>query len=285
MVATSGVPKKTRENEDVFPRVLTTLLQCRFDSLGHTLSTSPSSTHGMNSTALTTIAATGFTVAFFHAVLPTHWLPFVLVARARGWAHAKTLTVTLAAGLGHVALTTLLGLAIAWFGFQLDEGLGHAFPWIVGGLLAAIGCYYWWRQLRGRGLCHHPVPGGHHQASATCGHEPEHSHWEHELEESELVSTRRGDWTAVSGLFLMLTLSPCEGFLPVYLSGVRFGWHGFVVLSVILAVATMVGMTLVTWLALIGLERFRVRRFEQWEAGTIGTLFIVLGVLIATLEH
>lgn len=232
-----------------------------------------------------TIAATGFTVAFFHAVLPTHWLPFVLVARARGWSRAKTLMVTLAAGMGHVALTTLLGLLIAWFGFQLDERLGHAFPWIVGGLLVGIGLYYFLRQLRGRGVCHHPVPGSHHHATEACGRDEDHSHWEHELEESELVSSRRGDWTAISGLFLLLTLSPCEGFLPVYLSGVRFGWHGFVVLSVILAVATLAGMTLVTWLALFGLDRFRVQRFERWEAATIGALFCVLGVLIVLLEH
>src|SRR5882757_4468223 len=75
----------------------------------------------MNSAVLTTVAATGFTVAFFHAAIPTHWLPFVLVSRARGWSRAKTLLVSALAGLGHVALTTLLGLVIAWFGFQLDE--------------------------------------------------------------------------------------------------------------------------------------------------------------------
>lgn len=73
--------------------------------------------------------------------------------------------------------------------------------------------------------------------------------------------------------------------MPVYLSGVRFGWHGFVVLSVILAVATLAGMTLVTWAALTGLERFRIRAFERWEAGTIGGLFAVLGVVIIALEH
>jgi ABC-type nickel/cobalt efflux system permease component RcnA len=239
----------------------------------------------MNSAALTTIAATGFTVAFFHAVLPTHWLPFVLAARARGWSTTKTLTVTTFAGLGHIAITTLLGVAIAWFGFRLNEQVGRAFPWIAGGALVAIGIYYFVRQLQGRGICHHAVPGSHHHASEACGHEQEHSHWEHEVEESELVSERRSDLATIGGLLLMLTLSPCEGFLPVYLSGVRFGWHGFVVLSAILAVATLAGMTLVTWLALRGLERFRVRAFEKWEAGAIGMLFCVIGVLVVVVEH
>ena len=106
----------------------------------------------MNSTVLTTVAATGFTVAFFHAALPTHWLPFVLVARAREWSPTKTLSVAVLAGLGHIGLTSLLGLAIAWFGFQLDEQLGGTFPWIAGGILVVMGFYYIWRQISGRGF-------------------------------------------------------------------------------------------------------------------------------------
>lgn len=224
-------------------------------------------------------------MAFFHAAIPTHWLPFVLVARARQWSRPKTLAVTAFAGLGHVALTSLLGLLIAWFGFELDEHVGEAFPWIAGGALFAVGLYYIWRQFRGKGICHHAVPGGHHHASEECGHEKEHSHWEDELKGSSLVSKKRGDLAAIGGLFVMLTLSPCEGFLPVYLSGVQFGWHGFFVLSAILAVGALAGMTLVTWIALTGLDRFKVRHFEHREAGTIGALFCVLGVVVVTLGH
>src|SRR4051812_46840720 len=149
---------------------------------------SASSFPRMNSTALTTIAATGFTVAFFHAAIPTHWLPFVLVARARRWSRAKAVGVAIFAGLGHVALTTLLGLAIAWFGFQLDEHFGHVFTQVAGGLLLAVGLFYFWRQWRGRGILHHHTPGGHHEPSSHCGHEkPNHTHLEAELEGSALV--------------------------------------------------------------------------------------------------
>lgn len=238
----------------------------------------------MQSTVLATVAATGFTVAFFHAAIPTHWLPFVLVARARGWTRGKTLAVTVFAGLGHVALTSLLGLVIAWFGFQLDEKMGRAFPHLAGGLLMAIGAYYLWRQWRGGGICHHAVIGSHHHADEHCGHEGEQSHWEDELKDSALVSQRTGDWAAISGLFVMLTLSPCEGFLPVYLSGVQFGWRGFFVLSLILAFATLLGMLLFTWLMLVGLERFELKNVERYEAGLLGLLFGVLGLLIIVLE-
>lgn len=241
----------------------------------------------MNNAVLTTVAATGFSVAFFHAAIPTHWLPFVLTARARGWSRAKTLAVTAFAGAGHVAVTTLLGLAIAWFGFQLDERIGAAFPWIAGGLLWTMGGFYFWRQLRGEGIQHHHVAGAHHQPSAHCGHEHphEHSHWEDELKDSQLVSKRAGDWTAISGLFVMLTLSPCEGFLPIYLSASRFGWTGFYVLSGILAVAALAAMLLFTWLALLGFEKFEVKSFERYEAGLLGGFFAILGALVVILER
>ncbi len=245
----------------------------------------------MLSTALATVATTGFTVAFFHAAIPTHWLPFVLVARARQWSRGKTLLVTVFAGLGHILLTTLLGLIIAWFGFKIDEHLGRAFPWIAGGLLLAIGGYYFWRQSRGTGICHHTVVGSHHHADEHCGEEPAqehghgHSHWEDELKDSALVSERSGDWAAISGLFVMLTLSPCEGFLPVYLSGVQFGWTGFFVLSGILAVATLLGMLLFTSLTLVGMEKLKLQRLERYEAGLLGALFTLLGVIVIVLEH
>ena len=234
----------------------------------------------MNSTMLNTIAATGFTVAFFHAAIPTHWLPFVLVARTRKWSRTKTLLVTLFAGLGHVSLTSLLGLAIAWFGFQIDARIGAAFPWLTGGLMIAI-----WRQWSGGGIRHHHLLGGHHEASEHCGHEDAHSHWDEELKDSPLGSDKAGDWAAISGLFMMLTLSPCEGFLPVYLSGVQFGWHGFIVLSVILAVAALLAMLLFTWLTLVGLEKFEIKNFERYEAALLGALFSALGVLIIVIER
>lgn len=233
---------------------------------------------------LTTVAVTGFTVAFFHAAIPTHWLPFVLVARARRWGRGKAIAVLALAGLGHVGLMSLLGLLIAWCGFQLEEKIVW-FPWLAAGLLFAFALFYFWRQSTGAGICHHHTPGSHHQPSEHCADEHEHSHWQEELDDSLLSSGQSGDWTAVSGLFVMLTLSPCEGFLPIYLSGVQFGWRGFILLSAILAVATFAAMTLFTWLALVGFDRFRLKTFERYEAGLLGTLFAVLGALILVLEH
>src|SRR5947207_4442508 len=93
----------------------------------------------MNQTVLTTIALTGFGVAFFHAAIPTHWLPFVLTARVQGWNASKTIAVTALAGTGHVVVTAALGVAITLFGAALSETIGAWFPRIAGVVVLQLG--------------------------------------------------------------------------------------------------------------------------------------------------
>ena len=83
----------------------------------------------------------------------------------------------------------------------------------------------------------------------------------------------------------MLTFSPCEGFLPVYLTGIRYGWMGFALLSAILAGATLAGMVIFTWLTLIGMEKLKLKFVEKYESGILGGALVLLGVLVIVLEH
>lgn len=256
----------------------------------------------MNQALFTTIALTGFTVAFLHAAIPTHWLPFVLTARVQNWSRSKTLFVTTLAGSGHVLFTAVLGFLVAWFGIALNEKYSGWFPWIAGGALLLFGLYYLIQQLRGKGHGHSHNFGGHshggHKHSpgepahshGAHDHEHEHSHGEtednHREHEDEEVKAppRKSDWGAIASLFALLTFSPCEGFLPVYVSGVRFGWSGFVLLTLILSVATVGGMLVFTWLTLAGMEKLNLRFLEKYESGIMGALLCVLGIVIIFLE-
>src|SRR6478672_6800635 len=108
----------------------------------------------MNDSVLTTIAITGFSIAFFHAAIPTHWLPFVLTARAQRWSRTKTLAITALAASGHASFTALLGLVVAWFGLALSERIGIWFPRLAGGALILFGLFYVVRQLTGHTHTH-----------------------------------------------------------------------------------------------------------------------------------
>lgn len=355
----------------------------------------------MPSTYLPAIAATGFTVAFFHAAIPTHWLPFVLVGRAQGWNRSKTLLVTALAGAGHVLFTTVLGVLVVWLGIELNKKATDLFPRLAGGTLILFGFFYLFRQLTGRGHGHSHLFGGkhHHDAhshSHDHAHDTSHGHGTHggilvdtghgfteisvfetnvpprfrlyffdeqrhpiavplgqtvtletirpdtarqqfafaeqggfleattELPEphefravltlahgahqhaqeveftehdhqhecsapptgaEEAMAGQKpppptSDWVAISGLLALLTFSPCEGFLPVYLTGIKYGWPGFALLSLILALATLAGMVVFTWLTLVGLARVNLKFVEQYESGILGGLLCLLGLLV-----
>jgi hypothetical protein len=337
----------------------------------------------MESQVLTAIAVTGFSVAFFHAAIPTHWLPFVLTARVQKWNRAKTLLITTLAGCGHVLFTGILGFLIAWCGIALSDKIGRWFPWIAGGALIAFGKYYLIQQVRGNGHRHSHLFGGHSHDYGKAEYGPRdgvlvnlghgfveitvfetgvppqfrlffydmrkqsrsvparatvkletvradgarqtfafqakgeylqstseipaphefkaivqlshgshtHSHEvefeEHDHTESEAIQPppKRSDWAAIVSLLALLTFSPCEGFLPVYASGVRYGWSGFFLLTLILSVATVAGMVVFTWLTLAGMEKLKLAFLEKYERGIMGGLLCLLGVLVILLER
>ena len=221
----------------------------------------------MSGTLLGSILATGFVVAFLHAAIPTHWLPFVLVGRAQGWSARKILTVSILAGGGHVASTALLGLILMGAGMALDQLLG---PWLAraaGLLLIGFGLYY--LLMRKPHVHRLALAGGGSMAVA---------------ETDALQRRYASDRAAILGLVGLLTFSPCESFLPVYLSGTSYGWSGFLLLSAVLAAATVVAMTLFTGIVLLGFSRLRLRAVERYESVLLGTTLCVLGVLVMVLE-
>jgi hypothetical protein len=350
----------------------------------------------MNETVL--IALTGFCIAFFHAAIPTHWLPFVITARTQRWDRNKTISVTALAGTGHVLFTAFLGILIAWFGIALHERIGRWFPWIAGGVLIVFGLFYVYRQISGTGHEHSHLFGGHshhgstphlqtHSAKSIAPAAPHggklidignglleiaisagergsrfrlypipspnkhaavlpnagiiletvrsnrqrqrfafqesdgylvstdvvpephqftvvlgliHGDHQHTYETRfpvkgekrtigetvDIVTSRRrvSDRVAITSLLMLLTFSPCESFLPVYVSGVRYGWAGFVLLTIILSIATVAGMVIFTWLTLSRLEKLNLRFLEKYESGIIGSLLSILGILIILIE-
>jgi hypothetical protein len=213
----------------------------------------------MNSTVLASILTTGFVVALLHSTIPTHWLPFVLAGRSQRWSRPRLLGVTAFAASGHVLFTSALGAGLVWLGLNLDRWTGKVFPWIAGGALVLFGLTYIVRHVRGEAHSH-----GHDHTKAS--------------------PAPVSDGAVILGLLTLLTFSPCEVFLPVYLSGIRYGWPGFALLSLVLAGATFTGMMLFTSLAAAGLERFRLAVLERYEGAIVGTLLCLLGLAVMFLE-
>ena len=128
---------------------------------------------------LTTAGAT----ALLHTLIPDHWLPFVLIGRARGWSGGTTGLVSGISALIHVSLSIVLGLATLGIGLGAAEVVGESLERAGAVLLILFGLIYAWWAWRKGGHFH---PGGSllhsHDAHDSCaGSEgdgnPEHLHY------------------------------------------------------------------------------------------------------------
>jgi hypothetical protein len=238
------------------------------------------------------LVATGLAIAFFHAALPTHWLPFVIAARTRHWSVGRTLSVNLAAGLSHAAFTALLGAGIAWAGWVALEHSIEVFPPIIAAAVAGVGALLIFRWWKGRD----PHPFGHHHGDA-CRHDLPHvlTGEDQDAGDKAVAFARtaaasvhihhKRDHHVIAGLVTLVTLSPCESFLPVYLAGAPAGIAGFAVLTLTLTVGTILGMALLTWLTFHAAARAPLDRLARHEGLVLGGLLVALGIGIAIGGH
>jgi cadmium resistance protein CadD (predicted permease) len=208
----------------------------------------------VNLDPLAPIVGAGFVVALLHAALPTHWLPFVLVGRAHAWSARRVLSVAALAGAGHVLFTLLLGLVLLSAGIAVQPRMGALFSRAVGVVILAVGLFY---------LLRYALKPGHAHADPSAR------------------LTTRSDAAAVIGLVAMLTFSPGEAFLPLYVVNVQFGWLGFALLSLVLTIGTFVAMLGLTGLCLAGADRLRLERLGRYEAAVIGVALCGLGLFVA----
>ena len=116
------------------------------------------------------LAGTAATLGLVHTVIgPDHYLPFIVIGRARNWTLRKTLGVAFLAGLGHILSSVVLGFLGIALGIAVArlEGVESARGAIAAWLLIGFGfAYFVWGMRRAwRGKPHvHPHLHDHEDA-------------------------------------------------------------------------------------------------------------------------
>ncbi|MCK4904609.1 MAG: hypothetical protein KAS35_07930, partial [Candidatus Marinimicrobia bacterium] len=63
---------------------------------------------------------TAISIGFIHTIIgPDHYLPFIMIGRARQWTIIKTMWVTVLCGIGHVIGSVLLGIVGVMLGLSI----------------------------------------------------------------------------------------------------------------------------------------------------------------------
>ncbi len=190
-------------------------------------------------------------VAGIHALLPTHWLSFVLVARAQRWSRGRMLKIVLLSGLGHVTTTTLVGLAAAALGKGVQKYVGNLDTPLPALILAAFGLYYL-------------VMGWRREGHRHCAHD----HAEDPIQ---------ADRVAVGALFFEMTLSPCETLIPIFFAAGGLSWTTLLLMAVLMSVVTILAMGILAFLGYTGYEKLTFPWLEHNERMVLGVLLLALG--------
>ncbi len=228
--------------------------------------------------SLRILTITAASIAFIHTIFgPDHYLPFIVMARARGWSRARTVWITLACGLGHVLSSVVLGFIGIAFGFALMKL--EAFEYLRGNLAAwalmVFGFAYMIWGIR-RAIRNRPHKHRHVHANGTV-HEHEHTHGH---KHAHVHGNSLTPWI----LFLIFVLGPCEPLIPLlmYPAAQQSTW-GVVQVSVVFGIVTMATMLGVVLLADAGIRLIDFGKLERYTHAFGGGAIFLSGFAVVFL--
>ncbi len=210
---------------------------------------------------------------------PDHYLPFVVLARARSWSVAKTTVVTVLCGVGHVLGSVLLGaigIAVGAAIFRLEmieSARGDLAAWAMIAFGLAYAVWGWRRKVRGKRHEHVHSHADRTVHSHVHSHHSDHAH----VHESEALGRSITPWV----LFTIFVFGPCEVLIPQLMVPAAAGNVGLLITVVTVFGVTTIGTMLTTVLALtLGLRRFELGWLRRNTHAVAGATITACGVLI-----
>ena len=211
--------------------------------------------------------------AVLHALIPDHWLPFVLLSRAQRWGERRTAALTGLAGLLHVLVSFAVGGATIALGATSARGLaertGRSLDFLSGLLLVIFGILYGTWAHRREARVHGGATGQHPPRVHTHGHLLEH--WFH--------GTLSG-----ATLVVIIGISPCALMVPVLFAAAAHGTAAVLAAGLGFAICTIATMVGVTAFALRGMQRFDLPFLTRYGDLLSGMLIAGIGLLVMILE-
>ena len=228
---------------------------------------------------LTVLAVTAASMGLAHTLLgPDHYLPFVVMAKARKWPMAKTVAITVACGLGHIGSSVLLGMAGIALGLAvarikaLESLRGNLAAWA----LIAFGLAYcaWGlrRAWRSQPHSHQHFDGDGNGHCHDHGHDGGHVHVHQELNSPSLTP-----WI----LFTIFVFGPCEPLIPLLMyPAAQHNPHGVLVVASIFGLTTIGTMVGVVMISSWGIQLLPMAKLERYSHALAGAAIFLCGVAI-----
>jgi hypothetical protein len=235
--------------------------------------------HTLNSPEMSVLMLGTAGIAVLHTLAgPDHYLPFIVMGRARRWSVLRTTFWTVFCGLGHVGSSVLLALTGVIFGYGLEhvqfveEIRGNLAAWAM----IAFGVVYlaWGLKKAGRHTEHSHLHG--HADGAV--HQHRHSHEAtHTHIHGETEGFRLTPWI----LFTIFIFGPCEPMIPLVMyPAARGSWGDVWTVVLSFSVLTIGAMLAVVLLAMKGISLLPTAKLERYSHAVAGGTILAAGCAI-----
>ncbi len=221
------------------------------------------------------LISTAASIGFFHTLFgPDHYIPFIMMARAKKWSYLKTLWVTFYCGIGHVLSSVLLGaigilFAISILNLESIESMrGDFAAWML--VIFGLSYFIWslHRLLRGK-AGHTHLFGSHKHAYHDHDHAEEHDP-DHEKKETT-------PWI----LFVIFVLGPCEALIPLLMyPAARHNYSLVFLVTLVFGLVTILTMMAVVLSGVWGLSKIRWQAMEKYIHPISGFVIFLSGMAI-----
>ncbi len=227
---------------------------------------------------LVILCATAASIGFFHTLFgPDHYLPFVMMSKARRWPLAKTGVITFLCGMGHILSSVIIGVIGIVFGIAimkleaLEAFRGNLAAWAFIGFGLA---YFIWglrKAIRNKPHRHTHFHEGDNSHLHEHAHKDEHAHV-HSVGEQNITP-----WI----LFTIFVLGPCEPLIPLLMyPAAKNSVEGIFLVALIFGAVTILTMLGMVIPLSFGFNLVPLGRLERYSHALAGATIFLSGIAI-----
>ncbi|MDD5570360.1 MAG: sulfite exporter TauE/SafE family protein [Bacteroidales bacterium] len=234
------------------------------------------------SEALILLVITAASIGFFHTLTgPDHYVPFIVMSKARKWSLAKTIWITILCGIGHVGSSVIIGLigiatGIVVAKLEFIEGYrGNIAAWIF--ILFGLVYFIWglWKAYKNKPHKHFHIHDDNevylHKHSHEHSHDGETHHHTHK-EEKKINLT---PWV----LFTVFVFGPCEPLIPILMyPAAQESISGMLIVTIVFSFFTIATMLTIVLISLFGFNFIPMHRMERYMHAIAGGTILICGL-------
>jgi len=225
------------------------------------------------------LVITAASIGFVHTLLgPDHYLPFIMISRARNWGLPRTLVVTILCGIGHVFGSVVIGAIGVAAGVAVGklEALEAIRGDIAAWALIAFGLAYaaWGirRAILKKGHAHTHLTGKFAGVTHIHGQHASKPHTHAQAKSPSITP-----WV----LFIVFVLGPCEPLIPILMyPAAQSSMSGITIVTLAFALTTLATMSAVVILLTYGFSLIPLGKLERYSHATAGLAIAASGLAI-----